>query len=72
MAAPPKTPAKQPQPAAAEESQAKTSPLAWILGWIMVPGLVLASIVGSGAYVGANHPDAWVTRAVLWIAGLFA
>ncbi|MEZ4454501.1 MAG: hypothetical protein R3B09_33930 [Nannocystaceae bacterium] len=71
MAAPPKTPARQPQPAEGEETEPR-SRLGWFLGWIMVPGLVLALIVGSGAYVGANHPESWVTRAVLWLAGLFA
>lgn len=70
MAAPPKTPAKQQPPA--EEGERRPSTLGWVIGWIMVPGLVLATIVGSGAYVGANHPESWVTRGVVWVAGLFA
>ena len=24
-----------------------------------------------GVYVGANHPESWVSEAVAWIAGLF-
>lgn len=72
MAQPARTavPAKKP-PAEDVEPEAPQSRLAWVLGWVVSPTLFFGTIFLGGVYVGANHPDGWVTRAVLWIGGLF-
>lgn len=74
----PKKPALSPklpvQAAAAGKEPAeepKKGMLGWVLGWVVVPGLVLGSLVAFGAHLGANEPDAWYTRAVLWAVDLF-
>ena len=51
--------------------QEKTSFLRWLVGWVLIPGFVIAVIVATGAYVGANHPNSWITRAVMWTINLF-
>jgi hypothetical protein len=38
---------------------------------VLVPLVIVGSLVGLGAHLGANGPDAWYTRAVLWIADRF-
>lgn len=43
--------------------------LRWALGWVVVPGLVVGGIIGVGAHVGANYPDAWFPRLVTWMFG---
>lgn len=48
----------------------KTSVLRWLMGWILGPGLVIALLVGAGVYVGANHANSWITRAVMWVVNL--
>jgi hypothetical protein len=55
-----------------EEPKEKTGAVRWIIGWIAIPALVLAAIFGFGLHLGANNPEAWYTRAVLWIAELVA
>lgn len=55
-----------------DESKRKPGILRWIIGWVVVPVLVLGAIFGTGLHLGANNPEAWYTRAVMWIAGLFA
>jgi hypothetical protein len=59
------------KPESDEAAAKKPSPLRWIAGWVVVPGVVLGSIFGAGVHLGANHPEGWYTRAVLWVAGLF-
>ena len=53
------------------ESAAPQSRLAWLLGWVVTPPLFFGAIFLAGAYVGANHPDGWVTSSVRWVVGLF-
>lgn len=43
---------------------------AWLL-WIVLPALIAATLVATGAHLGANGPDRWYTRLVIWFAGLF-
>jgi len=54
-----------------EEAKEKRGVLRWIIGWILVPGLVIFAIFATGLHLGANNPEAWYTRAVMWIAELF-
>ena len=53
------------------EPAAPQSRLAWLLGWVVTPTLFFGGIFLAGAYVGANHPDGWVSSSVRWVAGLF-
>lgn len=43
----------------------------WIAGWVIGPGLIVLGILTAGLYVGANHPDSWITRLVNWVVALF-
>ena len=64
-------------PTSGKEGEAKSQGhgregwLRWVLGWVVAPGVVLGGIFGGGVFVGANHPDAGVVKAVLWVVGLF-
>lgn len=71
MAQPTRVPAGKPAPKKEAEAEAPQSRLSWLLGWVIVPGLLFGLLMLAGVYVGANHPDSWVTRAILWIAGWF-
>ena len=74
MAQPARVPANSPKksPDVEEaESAAPQSRLAWLHGWVVTPTLFFGGIFLAGAYVGANHPDGWVTGSVRWVAGLF-
>jgi len=55
--------------AGAEEPSAPKSKVAWILGWVVTPGVILGGIFTSGIYVGANLEESWVTRGVVWLFG---
>lgn len=63
----PSVPQKQPP----EEAEARTTRLAWALGWIVTPLLFFGGIFLGGVYVGANHPEGWIASIVLWFTGLF-
>ena len=74
MAQPVRVPANSPKksPDVEEvESSGPQSRLGWLLGWVVTPTLFFGGIFLAGAYVGANHPDGWVTGSVRWVAGLF-
>ncbi len=50
------------------------SPVQWkraLLVWVALPALIAAMLVATGAHLGANGPDRWYTRLVIWFAGLF-
>ena len=47
----------------------KPGKIAWIIGWILVPGLVIGGLFLAGVHVGARHPDMFLTRGVLWMTG---
>lgn len=73
-ARPPVNLSKKPpaEPARVEaEAEAPVSRLGWVLGWIVTPALFFGGIFLGGVYLGANRPDGWVTRFVLWFVGLF-
>ena len=55
-----------------EEEESGGSRLGWIMGWIVVPGVVFGAIFAAGTHLGASGPDAWYTRFVLWVVELFA
>lgn len=58
---------------ASAEGEAKPRGLvSWLLGWVLVPGLILGSIFGSGVLVGVHLHDSWLARLVVWIVELFA
>ena len=47
--------------------------MSWVLGWVVLPGMVIGGIVGGGVLVGANFHDTWFTHAFVWVfAGLFS
>jgi hypothetical protein len=74
MAQPARVPAnspKKPLDSEEAESAAPQSRLSWLLGWVVTPTLFFGGIFLAGAYVGANHPDGWVTGSVRWVTGLF-
>ncbi len=47
------------------------SRLAWFMGWVIGPGLVLGTIFGGGVLVGAHFHDGWIARAIVWIFSWF-
>lgn len=49
----------------------ESSPLRWFMGWVLLPGMVVAGIFGAGVLVGAHFSDLWLTRAIVWFVGLF-
>ncbi|MCA9658147.1 MAG: hypothetical protein KC486_07375 [Myxococcales bacterium] len=53
----------------APEAEENESRAGWILGWVVVPGVILGGIFVGGAYVGANMAESWMTRAVMWLFG---
>jgi hypothetical protein len=57
--------------AKSEEAPTEGRKGSWLLGWVIGPGVVVLGILTAGAYVGANHPESWVTRLVNWTVGLF-
>lgn len=63
--------AKREADAKAEDEKEKGSGGSWLLGWVIGPGVLVLGILTAGAYVGANHPSSWVTKAVEWVVGLF-
>ncbi len=71
MAQPARPPVPQQKQPPAEEAEAPTTRLAWVLGWIVTPLLFFGGIFLGGVYVGANHPDGWIASVVLWFTGLF-
>ncbi len=71
MAQPPRSPANAPKQAPVPAPEEPTSRVRWLLGWVVTPILFFGGIFVGGAYLGANHPDASITRGVMWVAGLF-
>ena len=72
MAQPPRPPpASPPKQALATPEHPPSSRIGWVLGWVVTPTLFFGAIFLGGAYVGANNPEAWVTRSVMWVVNLF-
>jgi hypothetical protein len=45
----------------------RASKLRWLLGWVIVPLLLLGGLFLAGVHVGARHPQMWLSRATLWM-----
>jgi hypothetical protein len=63
--------ATPPKPDAPAEATAPPSRLSWLVGWVLVPGLIIGIIFGGGALVGAHWHDSWLARAIVWVVALF-
>jgi len=59
------------RPAVAAEPEPPTSLVSWIVGWVALPGAVVAGLFGAGVFVGVHFHDAWFTRAIDWVVRLF-
>lgn len=42
-----------------------TNKLRWLLGWIVLPGSLIAALFLTGVHVGARHPDMGLSRVLL-------
>jgi hypothetical protein len=62
---------EQGTPAKGDEEPRKRSRIAWLMGWVGVPLLVIGLIFGAGMLVGAHLHESWFTRLVVWFVGLF-
>jgi hypothetical protein len=47
----------------------RRSKLRWVLGWIVLPGTLLAALFFAGVHVGARHPEMGLSRLLLWMFG---
>lgn len=45
------------------------SRLRWLLGWVVIPGSLLAALFLSGVHVGARNPQMWLSRLMTWLFG---
>jgi hypothetical protein len=45
------------------------SKLRWLLGWVLIPLLLLGSLFLAGVHVGAVYPQMWLSRTTLWMFG---
>jgi hypothetical protein len=60
------------KPATTEgEPEARRGWLSWVVGWILVPSVVLGVIFGGGVLLGVHNHDGWFSRTVVWIVDLF-
>lgn len=60
------------KPATAEgEAEGRRGWLSWVVGWILVPSVVIGVIFGGGVLLGVHNHDGWFTRAVVWCVELF-
>jgi hypothetical protein len=67
MAAPAKAPSR---PAPAPEPNAEGGgKLRWVLGWIVLPGTIIAALFLSGVHVGARAPERGLPRLLLKVFG---
>ena len=57
--------------APAEGEETPPSRLSWVVGWVMVPSVVIGVIFGSGVLVGVHMHDSWFTRLIVWVVELF-
>lgn len=71
-AAPAKPAPAKADPKAPAEAQAPRGRLGWLVGWVLVPGLILGVLFGGGMLVGAHFPESWLSRLIVWVVELFA
>ena len=65
-------PAAKPSPKSASEPTASASDggkLRWVLGWIVLPGTIIAALFLAGVHVGARGPDRPLARMLLKMFG---
>jgi hypothetical protein len=67
MAAPAK--AARPAPAPEPETEGGTGKLRWVLGWIVLPGTIIAALFLTGVHVGARAPERGLPRLLLKVFG---
>ncbi len=53
------------KPAQADSPPKRDGKLRWVLGWIVLPGTLLAGLFLAGVHVGARHPDRVLARTLL-------
>jgi hypothetical protein len=75
--APPKAAPAKPAPAkpdtkAPADAEAPRSRVGWLIGWVLVPGLIIGVLVGGGMLVGAHFSESWLARMIVWVVELFA
>jgi hypothetical protein len=61
----------KPDPKAPAEPEAPRSRLSWLVGWVLVPGVIIGVLFGGGVLVGAHFHDSWFVRAIVWVVELF-
>jgi hypothetical protein len=69
-----KAPAKavdKPADKNADTPEAPRGWLSWLVGWVLVPGVVVGLIWFGGVMLGAHNHDGWFTRSVVWLVDLF-
>ncbi len=49
----------------------KSGRFAWIMGWIVTPGIVVLLLFSSGLYMGVHQGENWLSRFALWVISLF-
>ncbi len=50
-------------------SRQRFARLRWLMGWLVIPALIVASLFLAGMHVGARHPDMWLARLLVWLFG---
>ena len=50
-----------------QDGGGRSGVLGWLVGWLLVPALVVGALFAAGVHVGAQHPDMLLTRGVLWV-----
>ncbi|MCA9700982.1 MAG: hypothetical protein KC431_25880 [Myxococcales bacterium] len=51
------------------EASAREGKLRWFLGWVVIPGTLLAALFFSGVHFGARNPEMWIARMLGWLLG---
>lgn len=45
--------------------------LSWVVGWVLVPAVIVGVLFGGGAMVGAHFSESWLARLIVWCVELF-
>lgn len=57
------------KPVSPPSTSAGNGKLRWVLGWIVLPGTIIAALFLAGVHVGARHPDRGLARLLLKMFG---
>jgi hypothetical protein len=63
----PSRPASGPNDSEPTAKHRRPSKLRWVLGWVVIPVLLLGSLFLAGVHVGARYPQMWLSRTTLWM-----